>query len=484
MSGISGAVAAGSIAATVGSGIAGATAAGGAAEDQRGAANDVFRILEQAGVDARGISRQAAEEYAKSLGLLSPYQKLGGVGTDLLGKAIGDESLIKKNLQANDKQIQDLVAKRNAETDPKKKKALTQKITAARDSFRAKEQERLAGIRSDPGFGTALDQYKEFESPNRQFSSPYSEFSSPNRNFSSPYSEFSSQYTNFNSPNREFSSPYGEFNPTTKPFNPTIQDIQMEPGYEFRRGEGQRGLSNLFGSQGQLLSGNALRGITEYNQDFASNEFGRAYDRELGQNEQAYARELGENSLGYGRDLGENELAYGRDVSENERSYGRDLEQNVLGYARDLGENELAYGRDFSENQLGYGRDLGENALAYGRDLGEYEGAYARDLEAKNRRLGVSQGLIGQGYNAATAGISGAGNLAGLRQNEADIIQNMARSQAGITQDIGNISAAERVAKANAYSDLFTGVAGAGLGYSQSQDQNKLLAELIKQRKG
>lgn len=446
--GVAGTAAAASAAASVGTGIAGAVSAGGAAEDQRGASMDAFRILEEAGVDARGISREAAEEYAQSLGLLSPYQKLGGVGQDLLGKALGDESLIKKNLARNDKQIKDLVAKRDAETDPKRKKALTAKIEAAKTAFRTQEQQRMESIRSDPNFGDALSRFKEFESP-------YSEFSSPNKNFSSSYSEFSSE-------NTKFSSPYGEFNPTTKPFNPTIEDIQMEPGYEFRRGEGQRGLQNLFGSQGQLLSGNALRGITEYNQDYATNEFGRAYDRELGQNEQAYARELGENSLGYGRDLGENELAY-----------GRDLEQNVLGYGRDLGENELAYGRD-----------LGENVLGYGRDLGEYEGAYSRDLEAKNRRLGIAQGLMGEGYNATGARISGAGNLANMRNNEADIIQRIAQGQAGITQDIGNISAAERVAKANAYSDLFTGVAGAGLGYAQSDQNERLLSELIKARKG
>lgn len=427
MSGISAAtVAAGvSVAATVGTGIAGAVAAGGAAEDQRGAAADVFKLLEQAGVDARGISRQAAEEYAKSLGLLSPYQKVGQQGIDLLNKQTGVQT---QRLQANDKKIQALVAKRNAETDPKKKNALTKQIQAARTEFKTTEQARLGGERADPDFGSALEQFKPFGSSYKNFSSPYSEFSSP-------YSEFS--------------SPYSEFNPTTKPFDPTIEDIQMEPGYEFRRGEGQRGLQNLYGSQGQLLSGNALRGITEYNQDFASNEFGRAYERELGQNEQAYARELGENGLGYGRDLGE----------------------NTLGYERDLG-----------ENMLGYERDLGENSLGYGRDLGEYGMAYDADLEAKNRRLGIAQNMMGTGYNASTARISGAGNLASLRQNESDIIQRMAQSQAGITQDMGNISAAERVAKANAYSNLFTGVAGAGQQYAQQDSQQKLLAELIKQR--
>lgn len=59
-----------------------------------------------------------------------------------------------------------------------------------------------------------------------------------------------------------------------KPF-----DFQADPGYQFRLNEGQRGLERSAAARGGYLSGNALKGLNQYNQNFASNEYNNAFNR-------------------------------------------------------------------------------------------------------------------------------------------------------------------------------------------------------------
>lgn len=66
----------------------------------------------------------------------------------------------------------------------------------------------------------------------------------------------------------------GEFNR-----NFTMADFNADPGYEFRRAEGQRGLENSASARGGVLSGGTLKAIAKYNGDAASQEYGAAYNR-------------------------------------------------------------------------------------------------------------------------------------------------------------------------------------------------------------
>lgn len=53
----------------------------------------------------------------------------------------------------------------------------------------------------------------------------------------------------------------------------------QDPGYHFRLDEGINALQNSAAAKGGLLSGNTLRGITDYAQNSASQEYKNAYDR-------------------------------------------------------------------------------------------------------------------------------------------------------------------------------------------------------------
>ena len=78
----------------------------------------------------------------------------------------------------------------------------------------------------------------------------------------------------------------GQANYTPEAFN-----YQADPGYAFRFGEGMKALNATAAARGGLISGNALKGATDYGQAAGSQEYQNAYNRYLtnnAQNLQAY----------------------------------------------------------------------------------------------------------------------------------------------------------------------------------------------------
>lgn len=58
-----------------------------------------------------------------------------------------------------------------------------------------------------------------------------------------------------------------------------MEQFQADPGYAFRMREGLKALDRSAAARGGLLSGNQLRGITQFGQDLASQEYGNAFNR-------------------------------------------------------------------------------------------------------------------------------------------------------------------------------------------------------------
>lgn len=62
--------------------------------------------------------------------------------------------------------------------------------------------------------------------------------------------------------------------------NFTNADFVQDPGYQFRLDEGMKGINRAAASRGGYDSGATLKALADYNQNFASNEFGNAYNRD------------------------------------------------------------------------------------------------------------------------------------------------------------------------------------------------------------
>lgn len=68
-----------------------------------------------------------------------------------------------------------------------------------------------------------------------------------------------------------------DFGKYTRDFG--MQDFQQDPGYQFRMDEGMKALERSAAARGNLLSGSALKGITRFGQDNASQEYQNAFNR-------------------------------------------------------------------------------------------------------------------------------------------------------------------------------------------------------------
>lgn len=64
------------------------------------------------------------------------------------------------------------------------------------------------------------------------------------------------------------------FDPT-----PTAASVQEEPGYQFGLKEGLQGVQGSAAARGGLYSGNALKRLTEYGNDYATTKYNDAWNR-------------------------------------------------------------------------------------------------------------------------------------------------------------------------------------------------------------
>lgn len=59
----------------------------------------------------------------------------------------------------------------------------------------------------------------------------------------------------------------------------SMEQFQQDPGYAFRLREGLKALDRSAAARGGLLGGNQLRGVTQFGQDLASQEYTNAFNR-------------------------------------------------------------------------------------------------------------------------------------------------------------------------------------------------------------
>jgi hypothetical protein len=88
-------------------------------------------------------------------------------------------------------------------------------------------------------------------------------------------------------------------------------NFQADPGYQFRLNQGLTGINNAMAARGMGNSGRTLKALTDYNQNFASNEYGNAYGRNF--NRLSTLAGLGFNAA---QGLGGAARAYGHGMSD------------------------------------------------------------------------------------------------------------------------------------------------------------------------
>jgi len=106
----------------------------------------------------------------------------------------------------------------------------------------------------------------------------------------------------------------------TNPFSVSQMMSGFAPGYDFRLQQGQAATNMANNATGGLISGNALKGLQDYTQGFASNEFNNAFTQNQNQQTNIYNRLAGLAGIGSGALTNLSNLATGN--ASNQASLG------------------------------------------------------------------------------------------------------------------------------------------------------------------
>jgi F0F1-type ATP synthase membrane subunit c/vacuolar-type H+-ATPase subunit K len=79
-------------------------------------------------------------------------------------------------------------------------------------------------------------------------------------------------------PIAEGESPFG-FGELAQPMSEVMQNWQQDPGYEFRQQQGEKSVNRFLADKGMPFGGQAAKSLLEFNQNFASQEYGNVYNR-------------------------------------------------------------------------------------------------------------------------------------------------------------------------------------------------------------
>jgi len=198
----------------------------------------------------------------------------------------------------------------------------------------------------------------------------------------------------------------------------------LDPSMNFRIQQGTNALESSAAARGGLLSGATLKGVQDYSQNIASQEYGNAVNRAM--QDRGYRSDMARDSrnfnwgvdrdnrdFGYRRDTGDRDFAWNagrddRDFNESQRRYDTGFDYNArrddrdFNYRSDVGDRDFAWNAQRDDRNFNWQRD---DALARLGLAGTQGGA---GLQAELARI-LNQNIIGGG-NAGGAGAVGGAN--------------------------------------------------------------------------
>jgi hypothetical protein len=259
---------------------------------------------------------------------------------------------------------------------------------------------------------------------------------------------------------------------------PTLDQLQMDPGYAFRLQQGQQALQSTLGAAGLRGSGAALKAGTRYGQEAGSQEYQNAYARFMANRAAAtqglqnlsagglsaagtatnLAGQTGVNTANLYNTAGQNlGSLYGTEGSNLANIYGTagqnlaslyggtgsNIASLLSGSANQLGNIYTGTGANLGQAALTTGQGLASNAMTTGANLSAIQGGLGQALGQGFSNIGTIQGqqamapinalssLAGQAAQAAAmyygGGMGGALGAAAQRGSTYQAPQGFAR---------------------------------------------------------
>lgn len=130
-------------------------------------------------------------------------------------------------------------------------------------------------------------------------------------------------------------------------------NLSQDPGYQFRLEQGRKALEGSAAARGNLNSGATLKSLERYGQDYASNEYQNAYNRD-------YQRLSQIAGMGYGANNNLMSAAgnYGTNLASLLTGYGNAVSGNITGLGNANAAAQIAQANRTS-NMIGQGATIG-----------------------------------------------------------------------------------------------------------------------------
>lgn len=208
---------------------------------------------------------------------------------------------------------------------------------------------------------------------------PGAAYQAPEYQAPAPYQ----QATPFGRDEYQAATPFGrdEYQAATPFAAPTAADMGQDPGYQFRLSEGQKALERSGAARGVTNTGGTLKGILDYGQQAASQEYGNVYSRNLNTYNTNEANRAGAYQTNYGNALNAYNANEANRAGAYQTNYG-----NAFGA---YNANEANRAGAYNTNAQNAYQQYSTNALA--------QNAYNQDTEARRSgAFGTNTGLYQQ----------------------------------------------------------------------------------------
>ena len=181
-----------------------------------------------------------------------------------------------------------------------------------------------------------------------------------------------------------FLQPYTGQAPQFQP--PTGLDYMNDPGYQARLKMGTDALQNSAFARGKGLTGGALKDLTQYAQDYASNEYGNVFNRaqqtygaNLNQFDRNYDIFRNNQTDSFNKLMGVTNLGYGAAGQSNAAlgAYGT----NISNLGKDVGTTNTTLAGDAINAQTGIGNAQGQGSILGGLNNGQLGSAIGTGVQ-------------------------------------------------------------------------------------------------------
>lgn len=184
-------------------------------------------------------------------------------------------------------------------------------------------------------------------------------------------------------------------------------DLEMDPGYQFKKDEMLGALEGIGAARGNRLSGAAIKEATSRIGDLASEEFGRAYGRQRGEFESD--RGLGEREAGrqtafdmggfqFGGSMGAQESARRNQAMQSQYQFGTGTDQSAQQNYQSMLQNQAQFGQGMDQSSFQNFQNMQQNQYQFGTGVDQ-----SAKQDFRNFRQGQYQFDTGMDFNADQA---------------------------------------------------------------------------------